>query len=81
MFLAEEDAPLLRTWLLSKLPEVFVSPSASRCPIALLTTHRSDTETDILADYVLALLASQEGDAAHIRAACESELPQFLNIG
>ncbi|KAK1727466.1 hypothetical protein CaCOL14_008742 [Colletotrichum acutatum] len=61
MFLAEEDAPLLRTWLLSKLPEV------------------SDTETDILADYVLALLASQEGDAAHIRAACESELPQFLN--
>lgn len=80
MFLAEEDAPLLRTWLLSKLPEVFVSlPAASR--LLLLTTLRSDTETDILADYVLALLASQEGDAAHIRAACESELPQFLNTG
>ncbi|KAJ5002939.1 fermentation associated protein, partial [Colletotrichum sp. SAR 10_99] len=39
----------------------------------------SDTETDILADYVLALLASQEGDATPIRTACESELPQFLN--
>ncbi|GJC96949.1 RNA recognition domain-containing protein [Colletotrichum higginsianum] len=61
MFLAAEDTPLLRAWLMNKLPEV------------------SDTETDILADYVLALLASQEGDAAHIRAACESELPQFLN--
>ncbi|KAJ0326403.1 hypothetical protein COL5a_006913 [Colletotrichum fioriniae] len=56
MFLAEEDAPLLRTWLLSKLPEV------------------SDTETDILADYVLALLASQEGDAAHIHTA-----PEFVD--
>ncbi|KAK1998748.1 RNA recognition domain-containing protein [Colletotrichum falcatum] len=61
MFLAAEDTPLLRAWLMDKLPEV------------------SDTETDILADYVLALLASQEGDAGHIRAACESELPQFLN--
>ncbi|GKT62099.1 RNA recognition domain-containing protein [Colletotrichum tofieldiae] len=61
MFLAAEDTPLLRAWLMNKLPDV------------------SDTETDILADYVLALLASQEGDAAHIRAACESELPQFLN--
>ncbi|EFQ33198.1 RNA recognition domain-containing protein [Colletotrichum graminicola] len=61
MFLAAEDTPLLRTWLMNKLPEV------------------SDTETDILADYVLALLVSQEGDAAHIREACESELPQFLN--
>ncbi|KAL0933106.1 CCCH zinc finger and RRM domain-containing protein [Colletotrichum truncatum] len=63
MFFPSEDAPLLKAWLMKKLPEV------------------SDTETDILADYVLALLASQEGDAAPIRAACESELPQFLNIG
>ncbi|KAF6840860.1 CCCH zinc finger and RRM domain-containing protein [Colletotrichum plurivorum] len=61
MFFPTEDAPLLKAWLMKKLPEV------------------SDTETDILADYVLALLASQEGDAAPIRAACESELPQFLN--
>ncbi|KAL2754484.1 hypothetical protein ACRALDRAFT_1076176 [Sodiomyces alcalophilus JCM 7366] len=39
----------------------------------------SDTETDILAEYVVALLASQEGDASQIRAGCESELPPFLN--
>ncbi|KAH0424362.1 RNA recognition domain-containing protein [Colletotrichum camelliae] len=61
MFFPQEDGPLLKAWLMKKLPEV------------------SDTETDILADYVLALLASQEGDAAPIRSACESELPQFLN--
>ncbi|KAF4865831.1 putative RNA-binding protein [Colletotrichum siamense] len=61
MFFPQEDGPLLKAWLMKKLPEV------------------SDTETDILADYVLALLASQEGDAAPIRTACESELPQFLN--
>ncbi|TDZ40623.1 putative RNA-binding protein [Colletotrichum spinosum] len=61
MFFPQSDAPLLKAWLMKKLPEV------------------SDTETDILADYVLALLASQEGDAEPIRAACESELPQFLN--
>lgn len=42
---------------------------------------RSDTETDILAEYVVALLASQEGDASQIRAGCESELPPFLNPG
>lgn len=55
------------------------------CPIGIRYADwfacSSDTETDILADYVLALLASQEGDAAHIRAACEGELPQFLNAG
>lgn len=54
------------------------SPSYLASP---LTHGSSDTETDILADYVLALLASQEGDAAPIRTACESELPQFLNTG
>lgn len=42
---------------------------------------RSDTETDILADYVLALLTSQEGDEDQIRAGCEMELPPFLNPG
>ncbi|GJC77942.1 putative RNA-binding protein [Colletotrichum liriopes] len=51
MFLAAEDTPLLRAWLMNKLPDVFVCPQ----------------------------FPSSEGDAAHIRAACESELPQFLN--
>ncbi|ROT38643.1 hypothetical protein SODALDRAFT_167470 [Sodiomyces alkalinus F11] len=61
MFVAADELPHLKAWLMNKLPEV------------------SDTETDILADYVLALLTSQEGDASQIRLGCESELPPFLN--
>ncbi|OLN97448.1 putative RNA-binding protein [Colletotrichum chlorophyti] len=61
MLVPSEDTPLLKAWLMKKLPEV------------------SDTETDILAEYIGALLNSQEGDATQIRASCENELPQFLN--
>ncbi|KAM0283083.1 hypothetical protein ACHAQH_002686 [Verticillium albo-atrum] len=42
----------------------------------------SDSETEIFADYLLALLASgYEGDEKELRAICEEELPQFLNDG
>ncbi|KAM0590399.1 hypothetical protein ACHAPN_007776 [Verticillium nonalfalfae] len=40
----------------------------------------SDSETEIFADYLLALLASgYEDDEEELRALCEQELPQFLN--
>ncbi|KAG7122147.1 hypothetical protein HYQ44_003045 [Verticillium longisporum] len=42
----------------------------------------SDSETEIFADYLLALLASgYEYDEEELRALCEQELPQFLNDG
>ncbi|KAF3354387.1 hypothetical protein VdG1_07466 [Verticillium dahliae VDG1] len=42
----------------------------------------SDSETEIFADYLLALLASgYEDDEEELRTLCEQELPQFLNDG
>ncbi|PTB45768.1 hypothetical protein M441DRAFT_131399 [Trichoderma asperellum CBS 433.97] len=39
--------------------------------------NTSDADSDVLADYVIALL-KHDGDAASVRALCEAEIPDFL---
>jgi hypothetical protein len=42
--------------------------------------YRSDADSDVLADYVIALL-KHDGDAASVRTLCEAEIPDFLTEG
>lgn len=41
---------------------------------------RSDADSDVLADYVIALL-KHDGDKASVRKLCEEEIPDFLTEG
>lgn len=94
MLFPEEDAPQLKTWIVKRIENTFVYPQAgARAPLLpqcvvffcppLLTSFslcRSDADSDVLADYVIALL-KHDGDAASVRALCEAEIPDFLTEG
>ena len=41
---------------------------------------RSDADSDVLADYVIALL-KHDGDKESVRKLCEQEIPDFLTEG
>ncbi|UKZ73616.1 hypothetical protein TrVFT333_001264 [Trichoderma virens FT-333] len=59
MLFPEEDAPLLKTWIVKRIE------------------NTSDADSDVLADYVIALL-KHDGDADSVRQLCEAEIPDFL---
>ncbi|KAL6881415.1 hypothetical protein J3F83DRAFT_55208 [Trichoderma novae-zelandiae] len=59
MLFPEEDAPLLKTWIVKRIE------------------NTSDADSDVLADYVIALL-KHDGDAESVRKLCEAEIPDFL---
>ncbi|KAL5084182.1 hypothetical protein Trisim1_012257 [Trichoderma cf. simile WF8] len=59
MLFPEEDAPLLKTWIVKRIE------------------NTSDADSDVLADYVIALL-KHDGDAQSVRQLCEAEIPDFL---
>lgn len=42
--------------------------------------YRSDADTEVLADYIIALL-KHDGDKKSIRELCEKEIPDFLTEG
>ena len=42
--------------------------------------NRSDADSDVLADYVIALL-KHDGDRDAVRKLCEQEIPDFLSEG
>lgn len=42
--------------------------------------NRSDADSDVLADYVIALL-KHDGDQDAVRKLCEEEIPDFLTEG
>lgn len=46
----------------------------------LLTPNRSDADSDVLAEYVIALL-KHDGDKESVRKLCEQEIPDFLTEG
>lgn len=87
MLFPEEDAPQLKTWIVKRIENTFVCCS---CGLSfsfsprLLTYFsflcRSDADSDVLADYVIALL-KHDGDAASVRTLCEAEIPDFLTEG
>lgn len=46
----------------------------------LRSLSRSDADSDVLAEYVIALL-KHDGDLASVRKLCEEEIPDFLTEG
>ncbi|KAI9167136.1 RNA-binding protein [Paramyrothecium foliicola] len=59
MLFPEEDAPLLKAWIVKRIE------------------NTSDADSDVLAEYVIALL-KHDGDQASVRKLCEEEIPDFL---
>ncbi|KJZ77994.1 hypothetical protein HIM_02631 [Hirsutella minnesotensis 3608] len=59
MLFLEEDAPLLKAWIVKRIE------------------NTSDADSDVLAEYVIALL-KHDGDEDAIRKLCEQEIPDFL---
>lgn len=91
MLFPEEDAPQLKTWIVKRIENTYVPlvPSCLLCcslpgfEPQLLTcalSTRSDADSDVFAEYVIALL-KHDGDQAAIRKVCEEEIPDFLNEG
>ncbi|KAF5243674.1 hypothetical protein FAUST_2757 [Fusarium austroamericanum] len=64
MLFPEEDAPLLKAWIVQRIEDTSVT-----C---------SDADADVLAEYVIALL-KHDGDADAVRKLCEQEIPDFLS--
>ncbi|KAH7328005.1 hypothetical protein B0I35DRAFT_416308 [Stachybotrys elegans] len=60
MLFPEEDAPLLKAWIVKRIE------------------NTSDADSDVLAEYVIALL-KHDGDIASVRKLCEQEIPDFLS--
>lgn len=54
--------------------------ASTRRQLTLNLCSRSDADSDVLADYVIALLR-HDGDQAAVRKLCEEEIPDFLTEG
>jgi RNA-binding protein 26 len=90
MLFPDEDAPLLKAWIVKRLENTLVYSSLTSAlqpqklgyanEYARYLTYRSDADADVLAEYVLALL-QHDGDAETIRKLCEDEIPDFLKEG
>ncbi|UNI21965.1 hypothetical protein JDV02_007904 [Purpureocillium takamizusanense] len=59
MLFSEEDAPLLKAWIVKRIE------------------NTSDADSDVLAEYVIALL-KHDGSPEDVRKLCEQEIPDFL---
>lgn len=83
MLFPEEDAPLLKAWIVKRIENTYAATlPPARLVRRMLTSaeHRSDADSDVLADYVIALL-KHDGDPASVRKLCEEEIPDFLTEG
>ncbi len=75
---------MLKAWIVKRIENTLVQPwlfspyQSSR--LTLRTIYRSDADSDVLADYVIALL-KHDGDGASVRKLCEEEIPDFLTEG
>ncbi|KAF5009017.1 hypothetical protein FDECE_4731, partial [Fusarium decemcellulare] len=80
MLFPEEDAPLLKAWIVKRIEDTSVAPNNLVFPLANARCSRSDADADVLADYVIALL-QHDGDRDVVRKMCEDEIPGFLTEG
>jgi RNA-binding protein 26 len=85
MLFPEEDAPLLKAWIMRRLENTYAEAEPQErdqegLELTLFLANRSDADTDVLADYVIALL-QHEGDADSMQKLFEEEIPDFLNEG
>lgn len=79
MLFPEGDAPPLKAWIVKRIEDTCVTPEID-CYARLPTVGSSDADSDVLADYVIALL-KHDGDQPAIRKLCEQEIPDFLTEG
>lgn len=85
MLFPEEDAPLLKAWIVKRIENTCV---LSPCLVEDILcwesgntdVYRSDADSDVLAEYVIALL-KHDGDRESVRKLCEQEIPDFLTEG
>ena len=86
MLFEEGDAALLKKWIVKRLEDMYVSfPSRVRyklLPASNELTFRfvllsSDADSDVLADYVLALLRHEQGEE-EVKSLCVEQLDDFL---
>lgn len=56
------------------------TPSSSQILRVLINRYSSDADSDVLAEYVIALL-KHDGDPDAVRKLCEQEIPDFLSEG
>jgi hypothetical protein len=87
MLFSEEDAPLLKAWIVKRIEDTSVA-SFSPCGAGMARRiedsaniyNSSDADADVLAEYVIALL-KHDGSADAVRKLCEQEIPDFLSEG
>ena len=78
MHLDDGDSDLLKTWTVKQLEDVYVMPmSQTSLDRGTNKLHRSDADPDVLADYVLALVKSDESDE-QVKQNCLENLEDFL---
>lgn len=76
MHIEEADLPLLKTWLIKRLEDMYAV--RRHCDAYILTLVSScDADSDVLADYVLALISPDDPDD-EIRSNCLENLEDFL---
>lgn len=77
MRIDEGEEAVLKTWIVKKLEHMYVSGPHHRRNDRTNVCRSSDADSDVLADYVLALLKSDDPDE-QIRKNCLEALPDFL---
>ena len=92
MHFSDEKAATVKTWIVKKLEDMYVcacpyarlrgnvfrNPSRlRRTATDLFLTYSSDADSDVLADYVLALIRSEHSDEK-AKALCVENLQDFL---
>ena len=72
----EENVPALKKWIVKRLEDMFVYSVSFRI-FTYAKFISSDADSDVLADYVLALVRSEDSDE-QVKQNCLENLEDFL---
>ncbi|RDA95219.1 hypothetical protein CP533_1832 [Ophiocordyceps camponoti-saundersi (nom. inval.)] len=78
MLFSEDDAPLLKAWIVKRIENTWAKEAPSWCLRMADGSNSSDADSDVLAEYVIALL-KHDGSHDDVRKLCEQEIPDFLS--
>ena len=76
MLIEEDNVPPLKKWIVKRLEDMLVHPDSFRA-FAHTKYISSDADSDVLADYVLALVRSEDSDD-QVKQNCLENLEDFL---
>lgn len=80
MLVDDADAVLLKKWVVKRLEDMYVARSncvSGRQRLVPDALYSSDADSDVLADYVLALVRSEDPDE-QVKSNCLENLEDFL---